>query len=46
MASKLKSEKKQVEFIKLKNDDHYLRTNEGRLKALKSTIEFVNQHLQ
>lgn len=46
MLSKLKSAKKDVEFVKLTGDDHYLRTNEGRLKALDSTMEFVNRHLK
>lgn len=45
MVSRLKSAKKDVEFITVANDDHYLRTNEGRLKALKATLEFVDQHL-
>ena len=46
MVSRFNSAKKDVEFIKVKNDDHYLRTNEGRLKALKATLDFVNQHLK
>ena len=46
MVSQLKSAKKDVEFVKLKDGDHYLRTNEGRLKAMKNTIEFVNRNLK
>lgn len=46
MNSVLKRKKKQVELVKLKGDSHHLENNETRLKALESTIKFINAHLK
>ena len=46
MYRKLKSAKKEVEFIKLKDENHHLINLETRKQALKATIDFVNKHLK
>ena len=46
MYSKLKKAGKEVEFLKLKGENHHLVNQETRSEALKATIEFVNRHLQ
>lgn len=46
MYSSLKSNKKSVELIKLKGDNHHLLESETRLQALEATVNFVNKHLK
>lgn len=46
MYDALKRNKKSVEIVKLKGDNHNLRESETRLQALEATVKFVNQHLK
>ncbi|MDO3388242.1 alpha/beta fold hydrolase [Gilvimarinus sp. SDUM040013] len=36
---------KNVTFVELEGDDHWLSNGEMRLKALKETVKFINQHI-
>ena len=45
MHKKLKAAKKDVEFVKLKGEDHHLSTTETRVEALEAVISFVNKHI-
>lgn len=45
MHKALKRAGKDVEFIKLDGDDHYLSFRETRIQALQATIRFVEEHL-
>ncbi len=45
MYQALKRANKQVEFIELDGDDHYLSFGETRTKALKATVEFIDENL-
>jgi dipeptidyl aminopeptidase/acylaminoacyl peptidase len=45
MNSALKSAKKQVKFVKLNKENHYLQDSETRLQTLEESINFVNSHL-
>jgi len=45
MHKAIKKNKGQVEFIKLKNDDHHLQDSKTRVQALKATVEFVEKHI-
>lgn len=42
MNSALKSAKKQVKFVKLNKENHYLQDSETRLQTLEESIKFVN----
>ncbi|MET0356801.1 MAG: alpha/beta fold hydrolase [Cellvibrio sp.] len=45
MNSALKKAKKNVTFVELKGEDHYLSNGPTRLKALEETMKFVNAHI-
>ncbi len=45
MERALKSAGKDVEFITLKGEDHWLSTSDARLETLKALDAFVNQHI-
>jgi len=45
MNSALKAAKKQVTYIELKNENHYLQESDTRLKTLEEMIKFVNLHI-
>ena len=45
MERALKRSNKDVEFVKLKGEDHWLSTNEARLHTLKELDRFVKTHL-
>lgn len=45
MRSALKTSGKEVEFVKLGDDNHFLEKNETRLEALTRTVEFVNRYI-
>ena len=44
MYDAMKHEKKDVEFVKLKNEDHWLSRSETRLQMLQSSIAFLRAH--
>ncbi|HEY7773389.1 MAG TPA: alpha/beta fold hydrolase, partial [Marinagarivorans sp.] len=46
MASSLKRAKKDVKYIKLKGETHYLEQNATRLKTLNAVVDFVNKHMK
>ena len=46
MRSALRKHKKQVELVKLKDDNHHLQNNETRIAALEATVKFISTHLQ
>lgn len=45
MNKALKRAKKDVEFIKLRGEDHWLSTSKTRLATLKAMDEFIEQHI-
>ena len=45
MYKALERAEKEVEFVQLDGDDHYLSFGETRTQALKATIEFIEQNL-
>lgn len=45
MNSALKKAGKDVEYIKLKGEDHYLSSSETRIEALKALDVFVQKHI-
>lgn len=45
MNKALRKADKDVTFIKLKGEDHWLTKEETRIEALKATAEFIEQHL-
>ena len=45
MEKALERADKQVTFVELEGDDHWLSNGETRLKALQETITFINKHL-
>ena len=45
MHKALKRAKKDVTFIRLKGEDHWLTQEETRIEALKAAAEFIDQHL-
>jgi dipeptidyl aminopeptidase/acylaminoacyl peptidase len=44
MSKALKKAGKTFEFVKLKNEDHWLSRSETRLQMLQSTVEFLHKH--
>ncbi len=45
MNSALKAEDKQVKFVKLNKENHYLQESETRLQTLEETLKFVNSNI-
>ena len=45
MQKAIKKQKGQVEFIKLKDDDHYLQDEKTRVKALVEMVKFVEKNI-
>jgi len=45
MNKALRRAKKDVEFVKLKGEDHWLTKEETRIQALEATAAFIEQHL-
>lgn len=45
MYDRLRSAKKEVQLIKLKDENHNLMSGENRLEALEAMIAFVNKHI-
>ena len=45
MQSELKRHKKSVKFVELKDEDHYLSTTKGRLRALQEILSFLDKHI-
>ena len=45
MYDELKGEKKEVIFVELEGDDHYLSKGKTRLQALKAIDQFIQKHL-
>ncbi len=46
MHSRLKKAGKDVSFIELEEDNHYLQKNVTRLKTLTAVVDFIDKHLQ
>ncbi|AFV00391.1 alpha/beta hydrolase family protein [Simiduia agarivorans] len=46
MYEELKDHKKSVQLIKLKDENHHLMNQDNRQLALRSIIDFLNEHLQ
>lgn len=46
MYDELRDQKKSVQLIKLKDENHHLMNQDNRQLALKSIVDFLNEHLQ
>jgi dipeptidyl aminopeptidase/acylaminoacyl peptidase len=46
MYSRLKSAGKDVTYVPLEDDNHYLSSDETRIQALREVIDFVNEKLR